>query len=294
MAQPEPPRPLPTIPLRTHWTQPIAVVPRGLSLARETADLLAWDGSGSLVLFNRQGQTKAQTRFKGLTAAAAADDASAFAAAGNGGEVWWLTPALKKAWERQVPARVTAAAVESLGRYLAVADANGGIHLFHRSGRPVWQTTAARPLHQLAFVPTVPFLLGCADYGLVTCIDAAGESVWREALVAQIGGMTVAGDGTVVLACYSEGLRRFHVTEKERGRLPFAERSSLVALDYAGNTLLAVTLAGSLYRLDGEGREQAIHPLQGPLAAVCLSPTGGEVFLGFSSGSVMACSLPPN
>ena len=186
--------PLPTpVPKKTVlkplWSQPITVCPRGLALVREKGWLLTWDDKHWLYLLNQKGERQGQVRPAGeLAAACCADDGSAFAAAGIRGEVWWLAPDLSVRWERVVPDKALAAAMDPFGQYLAVADARSHLRIFNRLGHLVTQIESPRPLHHLAFVPAAPYLVASADYGLVTCLDLAGRWVWRDGLVVHIGG----------------------------------------------------------------------------------------------------------
>jgi hypothetical protein len=146
----------------------------GLSLARERGTLLAWDRAHWLYLLDGAGKRQAQRQFPGgLADAGCSDDGSAYAAAGAAGEVWWLAPDLGTRWETKLPHPALAAALDPFGQYLAVADTQGGVHLFDCLGRKVIETEAPRPLHRMAFVPAAPLLVGCADYGLVAAPAAA-------------------------------------------------------------------------------------------------------------------------
>src|SRR5207302_3270900 len=109
-----------------------------------------------------------------------------------------------------------------------------------------------RPLVHLVFVPAAPFLVGSADLGLVVCHDLQGKQIWRDALVANVGSVAVSGDGAaIVLACFSEGLRRFTLTGQNRGRLALGESCRLAALSFDGSRLLAGGLGNRFLLLGG-------------------------------------------
>src|SRR5262249_36258486 len=150
------------------WSVALASGLRGLALAREKGTLLTWDGDGGLYLLDRRGERQAQRPLPGVvTAACAADDGSAYAAVGERREVWWLAPDLTPRWQRTLSHAAVAAALDPFGQYLAVADGRGRLHVLDRHGRRVLSADSPRPLHHLAFVPAAPFLVGCADFGLV-------------------------------------------------------------------------------------------------------------------------------
>jgi hypothetical protein len=275
------------------WTRTLSAVPRGLALARERGWLLAWDDTNWLYLFNRAGERQAQMHMAGTVAAACcAEDGSAYAAVGGQGEVWWLAPDLMKRWERSVPHPALAAAMDPFGQYLAVSDARGHVHVFDRLGRPVFQAESPRPFHRLAFVPASPVLLGCADYGLVACLDFKGKWLWRDGLVAHIGSLAVSGSGElIVLACFSEGLQRYSLAGKRLGRLAVAEPCRLAALTFDGKTLLVGGLGTRLLLLDGDGRTLATHPLEKPAVALAFGALGHHAYVALGDGVVLGLDL---
>jgi hypothetical protein len=264
-----------------------------LALARENGWLLAWDEHDWLYLLNRQGHRQAQRHLPApLTEACAAADGSAYAAVGGDGEVWWLAPDLMPRWERKVPHRALAVAMDPLGQYLAVADVRGALYLFDCRGRTVSRGESPRPLQHLAFVPEAPLLLGCADYGLLACFDPKGACVWREGLVVHVGALTVSGDGEhIVLACYSEGLRRYSRKGRKLDRLPLTEPCSLVTLTHDGRGMLVAGLSNQLLRLDGEGRALCSYALEKPAAALALGALGDEAYAACTGGPLLALDL---
>jgi hypothetical protein len=267
--------------------------PSGLALARESGWLLAWDDQSWLYLLNRAGERQGQTRARGtLTAACAADDGSAYAAVGSEGEVWWLAPDLMPRWERRLAHGAVAASLDSMGQYLAVADAGGQLQLFDRAGRPICQAQTPRPLVHLAFVTEAPFLVGCADFGLVACFDLAGHCAWRDGLVANIGSLTVSGDGErIVLACYSEGLVTYSLAGRKRDRPPPSEPFRLAALSYEGRYTLAATLDNRLLLLDRDGQNLTSYPLDHPPAALALAPLADSAVVAQADRRVFALDL---
>src|SRR5579871_5794005 len=141
--------------MRRLWSQTVFPPFRGLCLARERDAVLAWDGQEGLILFNHAGVIQAQRPSPiPLAAACGADDGSAYAVGGSlSPGVCWLTPDLSPRWQRPLPQRVTAIALEPLGQYVAAADAGCTLHLLDSRGHTVWQATTPRPLAHLAFAP---------------------------------------------------------------------------------------------------------------------------------------------
>src|SRR5690349_5628145 len=141
------PSPVPTAGVfKPAWSLTTGAPPCGLALAREAGRLLVWDENHWLSLVNGRGERQGQARpLPALAAAAGADDGSALAVAGARGEVWRLAPDLAPRWQRTLRHPAVAVALDPFGHRLAVSDARGGLFLFDRDGRPLWQAPQPRP-----------------------------------------------------------------------------------------------------------------------------------------------------
>jgi hypothetical protein len=182
--------------------------------------------------------------------------------------------------------------VHPFGGRVGVSAARGGLTLLDRDGRPLWEAHQPRPLHHLAFVPEAPLLLGTADFGLVVCLDVAtGGVVWRDGLAAHCGALAASGDGAVVvLACFSDGLRRYgrggakrHVTTKEPCRL--------AALSFDGRLALVAGRANRLLLLDIHGKVHGIHLLERPAVALTMAALADRAVVALADGGVLALDL---
>lgn len=275
------------------WTHALAHAPRGLALAREKGWLLAWDTEDWLYLLNQAGERQAQVHAAGkLATAACADDGSAFVAAGTQGEIWWLAPDLRARWQQSVGQAVTAAALDSFGQYVALADSQSRLSIFDCHGRQLAQIQTQRPLHHLAFISTEPFLLGASDYGLAACFDLEGKLIWRDGLVAHIGSLTVSGSGEkVVLTCFTEGLQLYDFQGKNLGRQALTEACRLAALTYDARHLLVAGMTTRLLWLDAEYKILSTHSLEKPAMAMGLSPLGDRMVAALANGSLVGFDL---
>jgi WD40 repeat protein len=284
--------------VRLHWSQAIPAPLRGLSLARERETVLAWDGQDGLFLFNHAGVIQAQRPSPApIAAACCAEDGSAYAIAcggtgvspaGGTPMVCWLAPDLAPRWQRPLPQRATALALEPLGRCLAVANAGGTLHVMDARGRTLWQATTLRPLHYLAFVPEKPVLVGAADFGLVVCFGESGECLWRDGLVAHVGSLAVSGDGSsVLLACFSDGLCRYRTAGPELQRIPLESACHLAALSYDGDCLLTADRQNRLCLRDNKGTIRDQLDLDGPAVAAALGALGDYAAVGLANGAVL-------
>lgn len=275
------------------WSHALVAPCRGLSPAREQGSLLAWDDAQWLYLLNRRGQRQAQRHFPGaLGVACCSDDGSAFVAAGNRGEVWWLAPDLATRWERSLGQAILAVAVDSYGQYFALADAASHLHLYNRLGEAIWKISLPRPLHHLVFATTSPLLFGSSDFGLVACFDLKGQWAWRDGLVAHVGSIAVNGSGDhLVLACYSEGVVRYGAAGKKLDTLTPAEPSRLVALSFDGDLVLAAGQTTTLFLFDSKGQTVLTHPLELPATALAYGGLGDFAVVGQSNGTLIGLEL---
>jgi hypothetical protein len=275
------------------WSLRLAAVPRGLSLAREAGWMLVWDAGNVLYLVNRAGQLQGRTTAAGpLSAACAADDGSACACASERGEMWRLTPDLMPRWSSRLPNGAVACALDPFGRKLAVADASCGLHFFDLNGKVVGHTQTPRPCVHLAFIPEEPLLIGCADFGFIGCFELSGNCVWRDGLVANVGGMGVNGDGSrIVLACYTDGLRSYSLDGRQHAAIPLAEPCRQVALSYDGKRALVAGLSSRVFVVDREGQTVSTHDLDASPVAVGMTALGDVFFAALADGRLTAVQL---
>ncbi len=285
--------PIPGRVLHPTWCLSLGAGLCGLALAREKGLLLAWDERGGLYLVNRRGERQAHRPLPAAaTSACAADDASAYAAVGAHGEICWLAPDLAPRWQRALSRPAVAAALDPFGQYLAVAEDGGRLHVLDRHGRRVMSTETARPLHHLAFVPAAPFLVGCADFGLVACFDLSGKCVWRVGLVAHAGSLAVSGDGGVILvACFTEGLQRYNLSGQSQGRWNVGEPCRLAALTFDGAWALATGLGHRLLLVDRKGRVHTSHELEQPAVGLALGALGETAYAALADGRVVGLDV---
>jgi hypothetical protein len=268
---------------------------RGLSAARERGWFLVWDSHHVLNLFNHNGQREAQAQPPvSVVAAAAGDDGRSFVVLGGQGQVYLLAPDLTPRWQRAIEGTPMAAALDSFGQRIALADADGGVHLFDETGRLLWKAESPRPLHFLSFVPEKPALVGCADFGLVVCFDAWGRCLWRDGLVAHVGSLTVSGNGeTIALACFSEGACCYHLAEgpKTRRMVAAVAPCRLLACSYEGDVWLTVGLEPRLTVRNAGGAVRAEAAVEGRPVAVALAPLGRWAAVATAEGALLAFDL---
>jgi hypothetical protein len=280
--------------MRLAWSHTLPAVPVGLSLAREAGTFLVWDADHHLSRHDRFGNCELRQRAPAsLVTAAFSDDGRSVAVIGKRGQVWLCTLDLVPLWERSLSRRTVALALDHLGQRVAVADEAGGVHLFDRSGRELWNVSVPRPLVHLAFVPEAPFLIGCADFGLVCALDKAGQCLWRDGLVAHIGSMVVTGDATrAVLACFTEGLCCYEPSRGQQTRLARAAPARLAAVSWTGEVILTVGLDTAMCLRNAAGDVQAELTLPASPVSVAVDALGRTGLLALAGGQVVGVDLP--
>lgn len=281
--------------MRILWTRSTDASLSGLAVARETGWSLAWDSSRWLHLFNRAGERQAQVQMPAaVVQAACADDGHTFAAVQRSGQVSLLARDLMPRWERPLEQHGLAVALSALGEFLAVSDQAGEIHLFDQAGKHLWKVPLPRPCKHLAFIPELPLLVGCADFGLIVCLDLSGSVLWRDGLVAQVGSLSIAARGEpIALACYSDGLWCYGAKGQKRQRTDLAP-CSLAVLSYTGDALLTVGLEAKVRLLDRDGTCRDSTPLEAAIRKVALSPLAETAWVGLGEGKVMALQVAPD
>lgn len=279
--------------MRQLWSIEAAPVLRGLVLAREGGRLLAWDDRQGLHLFDVAGQRLAQRQLPaGMVATCCAGDGQHFAALGAAGQVWMLDANLQPRWEQSVLPGGLAAALDSFGEHLAVADGQGGLHLFDGHGRRLWRVPCSRPLRHLAFAAEAAFVVGSANYGLVICCDSSGGCAWRDAPVAHTGSLSISGDGQViVLANYSDGLCCYGVA-RPRPRVVGAARTIMLCdISYDGKMFLTADRDNRVQLLTEAGTALATEALAGQPVALALAPLADWAAVACADGTMQALAV---
>jgi hypothetical protein len=277
------------------WTLSTGSAIRAICLAREAELLLVRDDNQTIYLITAKGGLQSQMTFAGLAAACISDDGSALAAVGAAGQLWWLAPDLTARWERAVPAGALAVTTDPFGQYVAVTDKKSGLTLFDRTGQMLTRLEVPRPIHHLAFVPSLPHLAASADLGWSGLLDlTSGEWLWSDRPVSHIGSLAVSGGGEVMfLACFSDGLRRYTHAGPDRHTIKLPKPCGLVALSFAGDVGVAAGNGRELYGFNAKGDLTLTRELEHPPTALAMRPLGNRAIVGFADGRVTTVDLAP-
>jgi hypothetical protein len=264
-----------------------------LSVVREGNYLFVWDENNCLQLFNAQGKMQARAKIPGqVVAAAASDSGSCFVAITDDGRLFNLGPDLGVRRCRQFRPGAVSVALDPHGAYLLFADADGGLGMTDVEGRPCWFERTPSPFVHLAFMPVLPFMIGCSNLGLIACHGFAGNAVWQCGLVCHVGGLAIRGaDGACVLACYSEGLQHYSFAGKNLGRWRLHEPCRLVSVAFASELFLTTGLSNRVYLVNQSGGLLAQSALEKPAAHIALSAAGDQAFAAIYGGGLVSFQI---
>jgi hypothetical protein len=259
----------------------------GLILCREAGRLVAWDAARQLAVWDLDGRSRGQLTLPvAIAAAAASEDGRCVVVATANNHLWWYDGALQLLFDQPLDFAPLAAALEPLGQYLVLTDGQQRTYLFTHRGQRLWAVETPRPLRQVVFVPGMPRFVGAADFGVVVCLDAKAQTVWRHGPVCHLGGLCSDGPGTATLvACFSDGIRHYDAAGRER-QIATRAPCRLVACDYDGKLLLAALDPGSLSLLKPDGRVLSTLSLPRNAAAVALDALGERGAFALADGQV--------
>jgi hypothetical protein len=276
--------------LRRLWSYLAPSPIRRLSLAREPGALLIADQDDRLTWLSPAGSTTAQWQASApLADAVVADDGSAAIAVTVAGQACYLSPALKPRWQKSIPGKALACAVEPLGRLLAVSESSGGVHFFDGLGGLAGHAKNPRPLLHLAFVPEKEVLLGCAEFGSVVALSRTGTVRWHDTPVAHCGSLSTTGNGRLIaLACFSEGLACYGLRGDRIKVAPRPGPCRLAVLAYDGSSMLTVGLDGIVRLHASDGAIRGEWKPEANVTAIAFGALGTMAYLGQADGYVIA------
>jgi hypothetical protein len=135
-------------------------------------------------------------------------------------------------------------------------------------------------------------LLGSADFGLVCAFDRDGHCLWRDGLVAHVGTMAVSADaGRIVLACFTDGLCCYSLTQPRQTRLPRAAPARLVGMDYKGELFLTAGLGNELALRSSDGEVRSVLTLASSPVALAVEALVGSAVVALAGGMLVRIEL---
>src|SRR5581483_4046465 len=106
-------------------------------------------------------------------------------------------------------------------------------------------------------------------------------------LVTNLGALAVNGDGSSILvACFSDGIRRYDAAGQVSGRWSPPEPCRLLAQSFDGRTIIGSGMTRRLFQLDERGQVLSQHEMDKEIAHLALDPLGQSMFVTLVDGTV--------
>ncbi len=283
------------------WTVLTEAPLKGLALAREAGTILAWDEADQLYLLDLRGDYRSVTRAPAgkVIAATISDDGSRIAMVTVGPRLWLLDADLGIVAERAAPPDPMALAIDPHGRYVVVSSRMGTNHFFTCHGKPAGKFETLQPLAFLTFVASRPFLIACADYGMILALELGGsatrltaEPVWLDREISGVGRLTTTGDGSMILAsCFTHGIQRYDFDGQNAGAYHLGGTTTMAVPDFAGRIIGVATSEGEIAILNPAGNVRWKSGFSRPAIALETDPLGRYLISGQATGEISRLDL---
>jgi hypothetical protein len=179
-------------------------------------------------------------------------------------------------------------AIEAHGRYAAVSLADSSTVIYDATRQRVRRFTSTIPLIALEFLVSRPAIVGVAEHGLLCCQAFTGEQEWKQTLWTSVGDLAVTGDGgTILLACYSQGIQSYDGSGKQVGSYQLDGTVSRISTSYRPDHLAAATQERQFFYLAAKGQVEFQAQLPDDACRVACDPLGTGVVLGLAGGEIL-------
>jgi WD40 repeat protein len=187
---------------------------------------------------------------------------------------------VKEVWKHKVGGGVQALAFSLDGSAIAVASADGTLHLMGRDGKFAWSQQMGSPIAAVDMSSAGDFIAAGLKSGTVQLLDRTGKTVWRHEAGSEVLGVSLSRNGRYVVAGTSGGSIIFL---DNRGQ-PVWSRNAKgpvpgVAVSSSANYAAAGSEDGSIYFIDNYstnmgGKVLWTLPTRGKVRELCLSTDG--------------------
>ena len=265
-----------------------------LRWARETGEVLAADAVGGMYLLDSSG------RLANLIRGPSPIRALAFSDTGGGGvalvgddKLYWFNHQLVFQGCLEHAEQVASIALDPHGEYAGVSLADSSLILYDFFRKRIRTVSTQQPLIALEFIPSVPEMVGVAEYGMLCRFAFQGDKLYQQPLYSNVGDLAVARGGDIVLlACYAHGIQLHDDTGEQVGSYQVGGTASRVAASYSGRKVAVVTMERHIYLVDESGAVEWQAILPDDVCRVACDPLGHSVLLGFQSGRLARLNWP--
>ena len=267
----------------------------GLRWSRETGEVLAADALGGLYAIDGAGRLAHVTRGPApLRGLAAADNGSGGVALVGDDKLYWFNRQLLFQGCLEHATQVTAIAMEALGRYVAVCQADGELVIYDRHRRRVLRHSLPLPFVLLEFLPESAELIGVGEHGQITRLSFSGERIWQHSLYSYAGDLAVAEGGErLLLAAFTHGVVARDGAGEPLGSYQMEGTALRVGATYGGERLACATLERGLFWIDRGGQVLWQAQLGDDVARLAVHPLGFGMVVGLQSGRILRLDWTP-
>lgn len=260
----------------------------GLQLARETGEVLAADAAGGLYHIDRHGKLANLVHGPSPIRAVAWGDTGAGGVAVVGDErLYWFNRRLVfQDWiEHAEP--VVAVALEAHGNYVAASLSSCTTAIYDADRKRVRRFQSRQPLVAMEFLVNRPAIVGVAEYGMLCCHAFTGEEEWQQQLWANVGDLSITGDGrTILLACFAHGIQCHNREGQQVGSYQIGGTVSRVSASFIPGRIAAATVERHFYSIDVDGQVLFQCTLPDDACRVICDAFGKGVVVGLASGRI--------
>ena len=274
---------------RLSWSLSTEAPLVALQLARETGEVLAADAAGGLYHIDRAGKLANLVHGPSPIRAAAWSDTGTGGVALVGDEkLYWFNSRLLFQGSIEQAEPVTAIAIEAHGNYMAASLSSCTTAIYDANRKPVRRFRSLQPLVGLEFLVSRPALIGVAEYGLLCSYTFTGQEEWQQQLWANVGDLSVTGDGkTILLACFAHGIQCHDAEGRQVGSYQIGGTVSRVSTSFIPGRIAAATMEQHFYYIDSDGQVLFQASLPDTACRVICDPFGKGVIVGLSSGRIV-------
>lgn len=273
---------------RLSWSLSTEAPLVSLQLARETAEVLAADAAGGLYHVDREGKLANLVHGPSPIRAAVWSDTGSGGVALVGDEkLYWFDRRLHfEGWlEHAEP--VLALAIEAHGNYVAASLSSCMTAIYDSNRKPVRRFKSRQPLVALQFLVDRPAIVGVAEYGLLCSFAFTGEEEWQQSLWANVGDLSVTGDGkTILLACYAHGIQCHDREGRQTGSYQIGGTAARISTSFLPGRIAVATTERHFYYIDSDGQILFQASLPDDACRVLCDPFGRAVIIGLASGRI--------
>ncbi len=260
-----------------------------LSFARETRELFAADASGGIYRLDRGGRIISLTRgLRDVRGLAWSDNGSAGAVLVGESQLCRFTEKMELTWSMDLSDTALAIAIAPYGQYIAVSLASGKNLILDSRKRKTAVYETIRPVSFLRFLVSKPEIIGAAEYGLLCRHHLNGTLVWSEKIWANVGDLSVSGDGeTIMTAGFNHGIQTYDAEGSNRASYILEGTAKRVSTSYTADRVVASTVERHLYWSDSDGELLWATRVEEDIGHVVCDPLGEWIVCGFESGRLV-------